>query len=212
MEYHFLVVLASPALLCLSATAAAALWPRRGVVWALLLPAWILAGLDLGLLTMRHELAGPVLRWCRVDALGLVLASCAMPASALLLRTSASSRASRRLRATPWRFAAFQASMAGLGILPVPLLPVALWLAGEHDWRWRVAPRVLAASTVLAFLAWPRAGLVDLLAAGTTGFTALAVLPGSTARRITVAAAALLAVLHAWRALEHLTRLEGVLP
>ncbi|MFY9344559.1 MAG: hypothetical protein WAT39_18855, partial [Planctomycetota bacterium] len=161
MGYHLVAVLLSPLLLCLLGALAAALWPARWVLWSFLAPAWVIAALTLGLVPHQHELAGPVLHWCRVDTPGLVLNAFAMPAAALLLFSHRSSPQVRHLLDSRSRFALFQAAAAGLGLLPPPCLLAAIGLLGGWSWRHSRAPVFVEVLAVLAFVCWAWPGLAD---------------------------------------------------
>src|SRR5688572_6682521 len=157
MAFHLLIVLLTPCLLCLVAVAATAAWPARAVLWALLAPAWVLAALSVGLVVHRGELAGPVLTWCRIDPPGLVLSALVLPLGAVLARGR---------RGDPvWRRAAPQASLAPLGLLPLPCLLATTALLGPWSWRHRLAPVWLVVAGLGALVAWPWPGLADVATA-----------------------------------------------
>jgi len=204
MGWHLPVVLVSPLMLGLLALVASISWPRRAIVWSLLLPAWVLAAFGLRLLTARQELRGPVQLWCRVDAPGLWLMACALPLSALLLHWGRGTPEADRLRTPLWRFAAFQALVAGIGILPLPLLAVVVGLSGPHTWRARGVRYAVGAGVVAAFLCWPWPGIVDAVSAGTLGTCAGMLRPDSRVRRILIGTSVILALLGTARVLTHL--------
>jgi len=204
MGYHLLVVLLSPLLLSLLAMATGALWPRRLVVWLTLLPAWVLAAFNVRLLTFAEELSGPVQVLGRLDLLGILLSSFAMPVSAGLVWMNRFSEPCRALRASPWRYGSFQASMSGLGILPLPIPLWSMWALRAWQWRWPHTPYLLAGGAMLALVTWPWPGVVDLVSALTVGIAAFMLQPRSLARRFVVVFAALWSAWSVWRCVGYL--------
>ena len=185
MGYHLLVVLLSPLLLSLLAMATGALWPRRLVVWLTLLPAWVLAAFNVRLLTFAEELSGPVQVLGRLDLLGILLSSFAMPVSAGLVWMNRFSEPCRALRASPWRYGSFQASMSGLGILPLPIPLWSMWALRAWQWRWPHTPYLLAGGAMLApdLALARRRGSCQRIDRRNRGVHAAAALAGSSVRR-----------------------------
>ena len=164
------------------------------------LPAWALAAGCFGLIGYRHELAGPVLVWCRVDVVGIVVTMAVLPTAALLAWRARAAPAVVALRTKPWRGALLQASLAPLGLLPLPMLLPSMALLGSWSWRRETAPRWLTAATGAALLAWPWPGVVDALTAATMLGTALLLRPEAPGQRpwlLLASAAALLAAVRA---------------
>jgi hypothetical protein len=194
MGYHLVAVLLSPFALCLAAALASALWPRRGVLWACLTPAWVLAAMSWGLAQHRGELAGPVLQWCRVDVVGLAITAAVLPASALWWRSIDAPRAA------PWRFALFQASMAPIAIVPLPCVFGAVALLPAWTWRHRAAPLVLALLAGASLCWWPWGVSADMHTAIACAALVVLARPIGRARQIAVAVGAAAAVLALVRA------------
>lgn len=201
MGFHLVAVLLSPLLLCLLGALATALWPRRLLLWAFLAPAWVLAAMSLGLLEHRHELAGPVLRWCRVDAPGLWSTALAMPLGALFVGWQRGSDRVAALREQPWRCALWQGSVAALGLLPAPCFLAATVLLRGWVWRWAGVPTLLGGTGLAALLASPWPGWVDLLAASAMGQLAVGLRPATGAARVWIVLASGLAALALWRSM-----------
>lgn len=195
MGFHLVAVLLSPLLLCLLGALASALWPRRLLLWAFLAPAWVLAAMSLGLLEHTHELAGPVLRWCRVDTPGLWLTALAMPLATLYVRWQRGADCTAALSTKPWRYALWQGSVAALGLLPVPCFLLATALLPGWAWRRANVPTLLGGAGLAALLASPWPGWVDLLTALAMGLLAVGLRPVTTAARVWIALASGLAVL-----------------
>jgi hypothetical protein len=200
MAYHLVVVLLSPLLLALLAAVVSASWPVRLAPWPLLLPAWVLAAMTFELIPHRGELAGPVLVWCRPDVPGIVLSALAMPIAALLVAANRRSPLGSRLLASPWRFALLQASVAGVGLLPLPCVLATTALLAPWSWRHASAPLWLAFVGIAALVAWPWPGAVDALAAVATLVLALLLRPTTRGEHAWQLAAFGMAVLAAWRA------------
>lgn len=203
MELHLPLVVATPTLLCLLAALAALLWPRRSVLWPFLLPAWGLDLYFLGLLQSRAELAGPVLVWFRIDLPGLVWTALAGPIAAVLSWRLRATPAFATLRQHPVRLALFHALVVAFGLVPVPLLLLAVPLLGIGSFRWRAAPAVLAAALLGAALAWPFAVMADLAGAAGAIVLAVAWAPRTPCRAPVTMLALAWAVLGVWRALSN---------
>lgn len=174
MELHLPLVLATPTLLCLLAAVAAWVWPWRVVVWPFVLPAALLAIGCLGLLPCRGEITGPAAHWLRLDVPGLVANAAALPVAAWWGRRSLRNADREGRIGRPWRFAAWLAVVAAVGLTPLPLAALAVWPLGPFAWRGPTGSRLVAVLFVLASACWPWARLVDAI----SGLT-LAVCAGS---------------------------------
>jgi hypothetical protein len=201
MAYHLVAVLLSPLLLALLAAVVSALWPVRLAPWPLLLPAWVLAAMTFALIPHRGDLAGPVLEWCRPDVPGIVLSALAMPLAALLVAADRGrSPRAARLLASPWRFALLQASVAGVGLVPLPCVLASTAMLAPWSWRHARAPLWLGLAGTAACVAWPWPDVVDALAAVAALALAVLLRPTTRGERAWQLAAFALAGLAAWRA------------